>query len=360
MYNKTNVTIILHPKIDFFIFAFMLFNLMQNINVQFKIISMKRIKSFLAVCLFSMFFYGTAYSQNLEAAVELYNNGGKALSSNEFSAAADSFNKALKMLESLSTEDRGEEGDVMINEIKNILPQLHLRYAKDLANQRAIDKAIDELNIAKAVAKEYDAQDVIQEVSDLIPQLLLVDASNLLNDGKLDEAIKGFQKVIKYDSTNSAAYLRMGLAQLRKDDEEAALQSFTQAMELGETDNSPRQIAVIYLKKAAAALRTKNWNQVYENAKKSNQYSTSANANKLIGVGAVQLKRYDEAIAAIESYLAEQPNASDKMNMIYQLAVSFEGKGDNAKACGYYKQLLNDPTYKQIAEYKVNTQLKCN
>ncbi len=360
MYNKTNVTIILHHKIDFFIFAFMLFNLTQNINVQFKIISMKRIKSFLAVCLLSIVFCGTAYSQNLEAAVELYNNGGKALSNSEFSAAADSFNKALKMLESLSTEDRGEEGDVMLKEIKNILPQLHLRYAKELANQRAIDKALEELNIAKSLAKEYDAADVIQEVSDLIPQLLLVDASNLLNDGKLDEAIAGFNKVIKYDSTNSAAYLRIGLAQLKKADEDAALESFTKAMEFGETDNSPKQIAVIYLKKAAAALKTKNWKQVYENAKNSNEYGSSANASKLLGIGAVQLKRYDEAIAAIENYLAMQPNASDKINMIYQLAVSFEGKGDNAKACGYYKQLLNDPTYKQIAEYKVKTQLKCN
>ena len=45
--------------------------------------------------------------------------------------------------------------------------------------------------------------------------------------------------------------------------------------------------------------------------------------------------------------------------MFYYLAQAYEAKKNPAKACGYYKQLMADPTYKQIAEYKVKTELKC-
>ena len=59
-------------------------------------------------------------------------------------------------------------------------------------------------------------------------------------------------------------------------------------------------------------------------------------------------------------FVAMDTNAKDKASTLYNLATAYEGKGNNAKACGYYKQILTDPTYKQIAEYKVKTQLKCN
>jgi tetratricopeptide (TPR) repeat protein len=128
---------------------------------------------------------------------------------------------------------------------------------------------------------------------------------------------------------------------------------------LGEKEDASKQLSVVYLKRSVAALKTKTWAGVYENAKKSNQYVVSGQANKLVGLSSVQLKKFDEAIAALESYLAEDPNAKDKNSTMYNLAVAFEGKKDTAKACGYYKQLLNDPTYKPIAEYKVKTELKC-
>ncbi|MDZ4059345.1 MAG: tetratricopeptide repeat protein, partial [Bacteroidales bacterium] len=119
-------------------------------------------------------------------------------------------------------------------------------------------------------------------------------------------------------------------------------------------------ISTIYLKRSVAATRDKKWADVFSNAKKANEYSESANGFKLIGLAGVQLKRYDEAIDALESYLAADPDAKDKSSTIYNLAVSYEAKNNNAKACGYYKQLLNDATYKQVAEFKVKTTLKCN
>ncbi len=321
---------------------------------------MKKIKTFLAVCLITVLTFGSVAAQDLQSATDLFNAGGKALSESNYVAAVESFNKSLKMLEALTPEDRGEEGASMIKECKDIIPQIHLRYGKELATSGEIDNSIVQIKLAQETATKFELPEVANEAKDLIPQLLLADASNLLNAGKFQESIAGFKKVIEADPSNKDAYLRIGIAESRLENEEGALKAFEKAMELGETENSAKQIAVIYLKRSAAAVRTKNWAGVFENAKKSNEYNESPQGNKLIGLSGVQLKKYDDAIAALESYYAADPNAKDKNSTMYNLAVSYEAKGNTAKACGYYKQLVNDPTYKQMAEYKVKTQLKCN
>lgn len=350
--------IILHPILLFFIFAG---TPIYNFNLTYKINQkMKKIKTFLTVCILFAVSATAAYGQDMEAATELYNTGGKALSEGNYTVALESFNKTIKMLEAISAEERGEDGDEMMKQCKEIIPQIHLRYGKELATAGDIDNSIVQIKLAAETAKKFDLPEVVEEANDLIPQLLMVNATNLFNDGNLEAAIAGFKKVIAAEPGNSAAYLRMGMAESRLNNEEAALVAFEKAMELGETANSPRQISVIYLKRSAAATRTRDWATVFANAKKANDYSESPQGNKLVGLAGVQLKRYDEAIAALESYLAADPNASDKSSTIYNLAVSYEAKNNNAKACGYYRQLLNDATYKQIAEYKVNTQLKCN
>lgn len=321
---------------------------------------MKKIKTFLAVCLLSVFSLTAVYGQDMATATELYNSGAKALGESNYVAAIESFSKALKMLEALSEEDRGDEGNTLIAEAKSVLPQIYLRYGKELASAGNIDQSLEQLTLAAESAKKFNVEGVAEEVADLKLQLLMANASNLLNEGKLAEAIAGFNKVIAMDPKNQDAYLRIGLAQSKLEDEDAALAAFEKASELGETANAPRQISVIYLKRSAAAVKTRKWNEVYENAKKANDYSVTSNGHKLIGLAGVQLKKYDEAIEALDSYLTMEPNARDKNSIMYNLAASYEAKGNNAKACGYYKQLVNDPTYKQMAEYKVNTQLKCN
>ncbi len=321
---------------------------------------MKKIMTFLAVCLLSILSIVNVYAQDMGTATDLYNAGAKALSESNYIAAAESFGKALKMLKTIDAEERGEEGESLIKDAKAIIPQIYLRYGKELASNGDIDNSMVQLKKAAQVAKEYEVEGVEEEVSALMPQLLMVNASTHLNEGRLKEAIAAFKKVIAVDSLNKDAFLRIGLAESKLDNEDAALVAFEKAAKLGESANAPKQISVIYLKRSAAAVKTKNWKEVYENAKKSNEYNESSNGNKLLGLSSVQLKKHDEAIAALDSYLLSEPNAKDRNSMMYNLATSYEAKGDAAKACGYYKQILNDPAFKAMAEYKVKTQLKCN
>ncbi|MFA5712564.1 MAG: tetratricopeptide repeat protein [Bacteroidales bacterium] len=321
---------------------------------------MNIVRKIFAISFFSITSFGVAFGQDLAVATDTYNAGAVALNNKEYPVALKSFNKALQILALLGPEEMGEEGKNLKDAIIPLIPQIHLRYGKELASNGSIDEALKQLSKAASSATNSNVEGVIEEVSELRKQLLFASGSKLLNSGKLNEAITTFDKLIEIDPTNSDAIFRKGLTLLKMDNEEGAISCLEKAIELGETQNAPRQLSTIFLKKSAALTRTKDWNGVFQNAIKANQYNESPMGFKLLGISSVQLKKYDEAIAAIESYLSLDPAAKDKNNMFYNLATSFEGKGDKAKACGYYKQLLNDPTFKQVAEYKVKTELKCN
>lgn len=316
---------------------------------------MKQFKTFLAICALTVLSIGNIYGQDMATATETYNAGATSLNEGNLPAALDSFNKALKMLEGL-----GEEGAATVKEIKTLIPQIHLRYGKELAAAKDIDNAVVQLKKAVETGKAYSVAEVVTEAADLLPQVLMADGNALLNEGKFAEAIVEYNKVIKADPENGVAFLRIGLAESRLNNEAGAVAAFENAIKFGEKDDASKQLSVLYLKKSVADMKTKNWASVMENAKKSNEYAESGNALKLMGLSAVQLKKFDEAISSLEAYYAMDTNAKDKASTLYNLATAYEGKGNTAKACGYYKQILTDPTYKQIAEYKVKTQLKCN
>ena len=316
---------------------------------------MKKFKTFLAICAVALLSAVNLQAQDLAAATETYNAAATSLNDGNYVSAIENFNKALTMLEGL-----GEEGQTLMAEAKSIIPQIHLRYGKELAAAKDIDNAVIQLKKAIETGKSYAVADVVTEATDLLPQVLMADANDLLNEGKFAEAVVEYNRVIKADPENGTAYLRIGMAQSRLNKEAEAVAAFEKALELGEKDNASRQLSVIYLKKAAAMLGAKNWAGSFENAQKSNDYNESGQSLKILGLSANQLKKFDDAISALEKYYAMDTNAKDKSSTLYNLATAYEGKGNNAKACGYYKQILTDPTYKQIAEYKVKTQLKCN
>ncbi|NTV18892.1 MAG: tetratricopeptide repeat protein [Bacteroidales bacterium] len=316
---------------------------------------MKQFRTFLAICVLSILSMGTVYGQDLTAATDAFNAGGAALNESNYPVAIESFNKALKMLEGL-----GEQGATMLAETKAIIPQIHLRYGKQFASANDIDNAVLQIKKAIETGTAYSAADIVKEATELLPQVLMADGNNLLNEGKYAEAIAEYNKVVAVDPANGMAYLRIGMSEARLDNEAGAVAAFEKAITLGQKDDASKQLSTVYLKKSVAALKVKNWAAVLESAEKSNTYLESGQAKKLIGLSSVQLKKFDKAIAALESYYAEDTNAKDKSSTLYNLATAYEGKGNNAKACGYYKQLLNDATYKAAAEYKVKTQLKCN
>ena len=117
---------------------------------------------------------GSALAQDLAAVTEIYNAGAEAVSAGEKESALKSFEEALKLAEAL-----GEEGQDVVTNCKNIIPNLKLSIAKDLVKASKFDEAVAALAEAEKVAEEYEAFSVADEAKSLIPQVKLSKANGL-------------------------------------------------------------------------------------------------------------------------------------------------------------------------------------
>ncbi len=309
---------------------------------------MKRIGKFLAAALFSMFIFGAAHAQDLSQATELYNNAATALQGGDNVTALENFQKALTAAQSV-----GEEGASMVAEIKGIIPKLLIQMGKEDATNKKTDDALAKLKEAVAKAEEYGQPDVAKDAKELIPNILLMAGNALLNDGKFAEAAAEYQKVITEAPDNGMAYLRLGMAQNQLKDETNAIENLKKAAELGQKDNAYKQLLNLYAKKAVAAYSAKNNASMLENALAASEYGDNPQVSKLGGIAAFNLKKYDQAIT-----LLEKVQDGKDATIAYYLARSYEGKGNNAKACVYYKQIVTNAQFKDFAQSKV-TSLQC-
>ncbi|MDD2292905.1 MAG: tetratricopeptide repeat protein [Bacteroidales bacterium] len=311
-------------------------------------------KKLLVTLMIALCSIGITVAQDLEKATELYNNAAAALEISDTPGALDLFQQAMTMASSL-----GEEGVEIVNNCKGIIPKLHLSIGKDYAKIKDMDNAIASLNKATELAKEYGDQETATEASDLIPQLLMAEGNSLLNDKKYPEAAAMYKKVTAIEPDNGMAFLRMGMAQTASGETDAAIETFTTAVEKGEAENANKQLSNIYLKKAAACQKEKDSKGAMEAAQKSVEYLDNATAQKIIGLSALSLKQNKVAADALEAYLAMQPDAKDKVQIMYQLGVALAASGQNSKACGYFKQISSDAKWGEAARYQATT-LKCN
>lgn len=311
---------------------------------------MKKIFVTLLVALCSL---GIAAAQDLEKATEIYNNAAAAIDNNK-AEAISLFEQALDMATKL-----GSEGAEIADQCKGIIPKLYVSLGKEFVNEKKMDEAVAQFKKAIEKGEAFGDTDVVEEAKGLIPQILMADANQALNAKDYDAAVAGYQKVIDADPTNGQAHLRKGQALAAQGKADDAIKSFELATENGQEEAAAKQLSNIYVKKAVACQKAKDMKGALENAQKSTEYVDNANAEKIIGISALSLKQNKVAADAFEAYLSMSPNAADKAQIMYQLGTALVGAGDNAKACGYFKQIAQDAKWGEAARYQITT-LKCN
>lgn len=306
---------------------------------------------------FALFFsVGVICAQDLEQTTNTYNEAATLLNEGNNQAAIDKFKEALSYATAL-----GEEGAELVTNCKDIIPKIYLAQAKDLLGEKKNDEAIAQLKAAISTANDYaNNQDVVDEATQLIPQVMMSSAGSLLNAKKYNEAAALYQEICTIQPENGVAFLRLGMALNAGGQQDSAVEAFIKASELGQSANANKQLTNLFLKKSAAAQKSKDWKGVVENANKVLEYNeNNPTAHKLLGIANLSLKDYAASVAGFEAYLALQPNAKDKVQITYQLASALEESGKTAEACGYYKSISQDPQWGEAARYKVTT-LKCN
>ena len=223
---------------------------------------------------------GVLSAQDINQATESYNNGAMELQMGNNSAAIEYFQSALTMGEAL-----GDEGADLVANCKKAICSAYLSMAKDLYNAKDFDGAITAFKQAKEVAEGYGEAEIAAEAADLIGQTEML---KMNTEGKaamkakdFATAITCFSKVLEMDPTNGATAIQLGQAYMNSGKLDEAITALETAKANGQEKNAAKIISNIYLKKAQASNKAKNYQEVIDFAAKSNEALENGNAYKL-------------------------------------------------------------------------------
>ena len=284
--------------------------------------------------------FGSAFAQDLAAVTEIYNAGAEAVSAGEKENALKSFEEALKLAEAL-----GEEGQEVVANCKNIIPNLKLSLAKDLVKASKFDEAITALVEAEKVAEEYEAFSVADEAKGLVPQVKLSKANGLYKAKEYDAAAAAFQEILDADPTNGTAAFYKGAALLSAGKTEEAKAAFELAAANGQEANANKQLGNIYLKEASADLKAKKYADAVAAAVKAYELGSNAQALQLAGQASQAAGKNNDAIKYFEQYLEAAPTASNAGAIAYTVGALYQTAKNNAKAKEFYTKAASDPKY---------------
>ena len=298
---------------------------------------MKRLIATLATLVIAL---GAAFAQDLAAVTETYNAGAEALSAGNKETALNSFQEALKLATAL-----GEEGEEVVANCKNIIPNLKMSLAKDLVKESKFDEAVAALADVAKVAEEYEAYDVLDEAKTLVPQIKMSKAGTLLNAKDYEGAAAAYKEIVDADPTDGTAALRLGVALNGAGKLEEAKAAFEQAAANGQAATANKQLGNIYLKDAAAALKAKKYADAVAAAIKVNDYTENAQAWQIAGQASQLAGKNNDAIKYFEKYLEASPDASNAGAIAYTVGALYQGAKNNAKAKEFYSKAVSDPKY---------------
>ncbi len=297
---------------------------------------------------------GVLSAQDINQALESYNNGAMELQMGNNGAAIEHFQAALTMGEAL-----GDEGAELVGNCKKAICSTNLSMGKDLYNAKDFAGAITAFEKTKEVAEAYGEAEIAAEAAELIGQTNALkyntDGRDAMKAKDYPAAIAAFQKVLELDPTNGAAAIQLGQAFMRAGQFEESNAALEVAKANGQEANAVKLISQNYLKLAQAANKAKKYQEAVDLAAKSNEALENGNAYKIAASALQKLGKNAECIAAYEKYLEVTPNAKDAGGIICTIAVLYQQAGDKAKAKEYYEKIVNDPQYGATAQEQLKT-----
>lgn len=282
---------------------------------------------------------GILAAQDLKQATDLYNNGATALSTGDKAGALTYFQQALSIAQSLS-DDAAKE---FAAKLTDLIPNVNLGIAKDLAKAGDFDAAVTKLEEVKKMAAEYKAEEALKDATELLPQIMMQKGNALIKAKDFAAAADVFKAILASDATNGMASLRLGMALAGAGDVDGAVEAYKAAAANGQEKNANTQISKLFLKKAAACLKAKDFKGAVAAALESNNYVESAQAYQIAGQSSQILKKNDDAVKYFEKYLEMAPTASNAGQIAYTVGALYQQMGNKAKAKAFYQKASSDP-----------------
>lgn len=311
-------------------------------------------KKFLLIVAAAVMSAVTVSAQDLAQATETYNNGAMELQMGNNALALEHFQNALSMAETL-----GDDAIDLVNNCKKAICSTSLSIAKELYNAKDFEAAITAFEKAKSVAETYGEAEIAEEAAELTGQTWKLkyntDAKAAMSAKNYDEAAANFKKVLELDPDNGNTAIQLAQAYMKSSKLDDALEALETAKANGQEANANKMISQIFLMKAQASLKAKNYQAVMDLAAKSNEALENANAYKLAASASQKLGKNNDCIALYEKYLEISPKAKDAAGVICTVAVLYQQAGNKAKAKEYYEKIVNDPQFGATAAEQLKT-----
>lgn len=317
----------------------------------------------LVALLFSVFTLA-AFSQDINQAGDLFNEGNQAVKNNQFDLAIQKYSEAMEVAEQV-----GPEGEMIVINAQSQIPQLYYKIGVTDFKEKKIEKAISEFEKAIDYGKKYNDPNTVAKAEETIPKLYYSQGNGFYKADDFDNALASFNKAAEIAPDYSRAFWGMGLAYNKLDDTKNMKESFEKALNLAIADgddkmeNTVRKNAKKLLQASGAKkLQAQDWNgalvcldaSITFDPNNADTYYYKALANN-------GLNKYDEAVASANKGLemSAAKNVEYKAKFYYELGNALKGKGQNSDACEAFKNAKHG-RFAESADYELTQVLKCN
>lgn len=321
--------------------------------------TMKNLKKVLILLFVGLMSF--TYAQDMNAAGEAFNEGNNAIKAKDYAGAVGYYESSLDECGMIGAD----AADLQAN-VEKQLTKAYYYNAQILYKKKKFDASIAEFNKAIEAAGVSNDTKTAGKAKNFIPKVYASQGMTLVKEKKYDESLVIFEKALGSKSACVNAYYGMGLAYKGKEDIDAAVESFDNAVKNGE--GNPKAEKTVKKAKSAAQktleanaakeLQIEHTQKAIDYLNKATTYGAgSANTYYMLALAYNKKSKFDDAIKAATQALATEGVDGNSVN--FELGKAYEGKGDAANACASYKKVTGGPNVK-AAEFQVKEVLKCN
>lgn len=296
----------------------------------------------------------TVSAQTMDDAGASFNNAVKLIET-DVNGAIEAFKSTITLCEKV-----GPDADELKKQAMAQIPGLYYRNVLKANEEKNFQGAIDACQPALEAAQTYNDEATKSAVEKLLPQLYLALGLEQFKAKDYTGADASFSKSLELDPGNIKT-MDFKLKVYGVTEDYAKMSETLDAMTALDANDElvvkgKDFVAKRYFIAGAKALKGKDNAGAADMLAKSVSYNEDAKAYNYLGIAYNGLKKWDEAIDALNKAIALE--TKDKSDLYFQLGTALQGKGDNAGACDAFKKVTTGPNVKG-AEYQMKQVLKC-
>jgi tetratricopeptide (TPR) repeat protein len=319
----------------------------------------------LATIILAFLFTGSTevQAQAYPDVVNKFNEAQEVLRGNDLPKALAMFKETAQMARSV-----GSEASELRERAERQIPNIQFTIARENLNARRFDQAITGFNQALAYAEQYKETNISNNVRRALPVVYLQYGNAEFRNGNDTKATELYKKAVELNSNYGRAYYQLGLVERRKNNVDAAIAYYDQAIQIAratndrEVENLAESAARDYLTfLGATEVENGRYRQGLALLERSLEYDMEhADTYYRLAEAQNNLSLWDEAIRSAEQALRfERGGQVVRAKIHFELGIAHMGKNNVRQACASFRSAAYGQ-FRAPAEHHMEHDLKCN